>query len=85
LRRFQAKEPISARPVGRLERGWGWCRRKPALATSLAGVALALVLGTVVSTVLGVRANREANAARTEKETSERYLYAARMNLIQMA
>ncbi len=30
LRRFRAGEPIQARPAGRLERGWRWCKRNPA-------------------------------------------------------
>jgi WD40 repeat protein/serine/threonine protein kinase len=49
LRRFQAGEPIRARPVGRVERFARWCRRNPALATlgavvitALAGYALTL-------------------------------------------
>jgi WD40 repeat protein len=85
LRRFQAGEPIAARPVGRLERGWRWCRRNPALAGSLAAAALALVAGTVASTLFGVRANRNAEQAREEKRTAQHHLYAARMNLAQMA
>jgi WD40 repeat protein len=99
LRRFQASEPITARPVGRLERGWRWCRRKPALAGSLAAAVLALVSGAAASTAFGVwashnaeRAEQEAKVAevnadlaRDEKLTAQRYLYGARMNLIQMA
>jgi tetratricopeptide (TPR) repeat protein len=45
LRRFEAGETIRARPVGRPERLWRWCRREPALA------ALAL---TLVAGLLGV-------------------------------
>jgi formylglycine-generating enzyme required for sulfatase activity/tRNA A-37 threonylcarbamoyl transferase component Bud32 len=41
LRRFQAGEPIRARPVGRLERVGKWARRRPALAALL----LVTVLG----------------------------------------
>src|SRR5262245_44295584 len=45
LRRFLAREPVQARPVGGLERLWRWCRRKPALAGVTAALLLALVLG----------------------------------------
>jgi hypothetical protein len=43
LRRFQAGEPIRARPVGAVERTWKWARRRPALAALLGVVLLALV------------------------------------------
>jgi tRNA A-37 threonylcarbamoyl transferase component Bud32 len=43
LRRFQAGEPIVARPVGSLERGWRWCRRNKVVAGSLGAAAAALV------------------------------------------
>jgi serine/threonine protein kinase len=39
LDRFQLGEPVLARPVGRTERLWRWCRREPALAASLAGLS----------------------------------------------
>ena len=43
LRRFQANEPILARPVSRAERAWRWCRRNPSLATS-GGIAIVLAV-----------------------------------------
>jgi eukaryotic-like serine/threonine-protein kinase len=43
LRRYQAGEPIMARPVGSLERAWRWGKRNPALAGLMAAVATLLV------------------------------------------
>jgi serine/threonine protein kinase/tetratricopeptide (TPR) repeat protein len=51
LRRFQAGQPIRARPVGPLERGYRWCRRNPVLAGLFATVAVLLVGVAVVSAV----------------------------------
>lgn len=42
LGRFLDEQPIQARPVGRMERAWRWCRRNP-LATGLIVSSAALV------------------------------------------
>ncbi len=45
LRRWLAGEPVTARPAGRMERTWRWCRRKPAQAgmiTTLIATVVAL-------------------------------------------
>jgi WD40 repeat protein len=56
LGRFLEGRPILARPVGRLARGWRWCRRNPALAAALAGLGAALLLGSAGATAFGIRA-----------------------------
>jgi tRNA A-37 threonylcarbamoyl transferase component Bud32 len=44
LRRFLDRLPIKARPIGRLERAWRWCRRNP----GPVGLLLALAVGSAV-------------------------------------
>lgn len=45
LRRWLKREPIAARPIGRMERLWLWCRRKPVIATLTALIFLITVSG----------------------------------------
>jgi serine/threonine protein kinase len=45
LRRFQAGEPIHARPVGTSERLWRWCLRNPMAASLLVAVSLGSAFG----------------------------------------
>jgi WD40 repeat protein/serine/threonine protein kinase len=71
LQRFLEGRPIAARPVGRAERAWRWCRRNPVVAGLLAGVAASLVLGTVVAWVLAVQARSEARRAEDEKTRAD--------------
>src|SRR5207302_1262171 len=49
LRRFRAGEPILARPLGRIARGWRWCRRNPPVAALLTLAWLLLITGQPVS------------------------------------
>jgi serine/threonine protein kinase len=50
LRRFQANEPIRARPVGHWERLLKWCRRHPAVSVlSATVILLTLVAGSLVT------------------------------------
>ena len=45
LRRFLNGEPILARPMGRAERLWRWCRRNPLAASMLVTVTLGSAFG----------------------------------------
>jgi WD40 repeat protein/tRNA A-37 threonylcarbamoyl transferase component Bud32 len=67
LRRYQAGEPILARPVGVLERGWRWCQRKPLVATLVVTVWGALMLGLLVSLYLLNELNQSMSEALDEK------------------
>jgi WD40 repeat protein len=66
LDRWLAGEPIQARPVGRPERLWRWCRRNPAVAALMTLALLALVLGTAFSTYFALRAADEAEQAKEQ-------------------
>jgi tetratricopeptide (TPR) repeat protein len=45
LERFLDGKPVRARQAGVLERGWKWAKRRPAVATLLAGLVVAVLTG----------------------------------------
>ncbi len=59
---FLCDEPITARPVGTIERTWRGCRRNPAIASLTATVVLCLIVGTTVSSYFAVKAGILAQA-----------------------
>jgi tetratricopeptide (TPR) repeat protein/predicted Ser/Thr protein kinase len=73
LRRFQRGEPIQARPVGLVERGWLWCRRRPVPAGLVAALVLAL-LGSLYLWKEAASGRRLAVAARQQAEDRVRVL-----------
>ncbi|HJT34227.1 MAG TPA: serine/threonine-protein kinase [Pirellulales bacterium] len=68
LRRFLSGEPIEARPIGQLERGWRWCRRNPATTSLAAAACIALLAGTAFSTYFAIKANQRAGEAENSAE-----------------
>ncbi len=69
LRRWLEGEPVHARPVGMIGRGWRWCRRNPKLAI-LNAVVVAMLLAGAVDATRYLRPSepwrQEADAARHE-------------------
>ena len=90
LRYFLDGKPILARPVGRAERVWRWCKRNPWVASLLGAVAASLLIGMAGTSYYAIQAgNREQEAltnarhAREEKARSDRRWYAAEIHLAQ--
>ena len=99
LERLRHGEPISARPVGRLE-GWRlWARRNPVLAALGATAALSLLVGSVgvgffatrahrdrlVAVAAAERADRKSDEALASADAARRSLYRAEIQLAERA
>ena len=82
LDRYLLGKPIEARPVGILERAWLWCRRNSALSVLAASLVLALITGTIVSTVFALIASDRSRQANRQAELAMRRLYDVRMTQI---
>jgi WD40 repeat protein/tRNA A-37 threonylcarbamoyl transferase component Bud32/Flp pilus assembly protein TadD len=63
LRRWLAGEPITARPIGSIERLWRWGLRNPMVSSLLTAVLALLLAGTVISCYFAILANDRANQA----------------------
>jgi WD40 repeat protein/tRNA A-37 threonylcarbamoyl transferase component Bud32 len=99
LERWHNGEPILARPLGRPERVWRWCRRRPAVAGLGSATAILLLVLLIASPIAiyridtarkSERAERERAVRNAQGETRERLraeqsLYASRMLLTQAA
>src|SRR5208282_2864369 len=74
LARWLEGKPTHARPVGRVEQLWLWCRRNPTVA-SLTGIAILLLalvaVGSAASSVLIWRQSELTKAAKIEAETAK--------------
>jgi WD40 repeat protein/serine/threonine protein kinase len=88
LRRFQAGEPITARPVGVPERALKWARRRPAVAGLLAALAAAVLaafaaVGWGYVTAEGARRDeaRQRRDAVAARDVAEDHLYFSRIAL----
>jgi tetratricopeptide (TPR) repeat protein len=66
LRRWLDGRPILARPVSSVEKGWRWCRRRPAVAALAASLALTLSAGFLTIFLLW----RYADAKRIQAEAA---------------
>jgi WD40 repeat protein/tRNA A-37 threonylcarbamoyl transferase component Bud32 len=81
LGRFLHDEPIHARPASLVEKGWRWCRRKPALAVA----ALLLVIVAIGSPIAAFQIAGEKKRAEAGEFAARRNAYGADMNLAQIA
>ncbi len=78
LHRCLAGEPIQARPVGRLERGWRYCRRHPADAAAAALGFILLAAVFVIPLVFGVIQSRNAERLAKQQKLTEEALKRSR-------
>jgi serine/threonine protein kinase len=80
LRRFQAGEPIRARPTPAWERALKWARRRPAAAALVAVGAAAVLVVLVVVLTANARLRREREYADEKRREAETQRQQARVN-----
>ena len=80
LKRYLAGEPIEARPVSRLERGWRWCKRNPVVAGLTMAFTVAVVAGLAGVSWQWLRAEMEAKRSNHLAEERRRQLYISDMS-----
>ena len=71
LQRYLSGQPILARPVSRAERGWRWCRRQPVVAALSATVVVAMLVGTVISSLFALEARQRAEGEAIQRHEAE--------------
>src|SRR5262249_5003055 len=74
LERFLGDRPIRARPAGRMELAWRWCRRNPALAAASALAVAGLLTVALVSVRFALSEKRHAEEIGEALRVSEERL-----------
>jgi WD40 repeat protein/tRNA A-37 threonylcarbamoyl transferase component Bud32 len=85
LKRYLAGEPIEARPLSRIERGWRWCKRNPVVAGFAAAFIIACVAGLTGVSWQWLRADEAATRAIQLAEERRRQLYISDMKAARQA
>ena len=77
VQRYLAGEPVLARPIGKLNAAWRWCRRHPAVAGSIFAsfVAVSALIALSISTSYAWSLQQEQELTQREKKRAESYLY----------
>ncbi len=79
LRRYRRGDPIEARTVSVLERGWKWARQRPVTAALVAGIFLVTLLGLVGVSWQWRVAARERNEQELQRHQARNALYFSRI------
>jgi eukaryotic-like serine/threonine-protein kinase len=75
LRRYLSNEPIQARPIGRLSRGWRWCKRHPDVASLSAVLLLVLLAVSIAAPIAAVQWTRLHESELRNKELHAQDLF----------